>query len=239
MIDIIIVDIPEAYGVILSRDWSSKLNGYFTINWYHIRLPCKGRANKIKVDHECYMKHTITDLNDLNEMVMFSNSIPENICFDTFFGELEVELSPFVNSNEQSKLFHTTQISKPIYNIVEYSTNFVSNNFTNFVSSSINFSLELIDPNIWTLYFDGSENKEGSGVGFLLIDPHGNRMTITCLPEFEHTNNVVEYEALVKGPRKSLDLHVKCIEVFGDSQIVTQHVRNLINYTSNHLNNYQ
>lgn len=26
-IDIIVVDIPEAYGVILSRDWSAKING--------------------------------------------------------------------------------------------------------------------------------------------------------------------------------------------------------------------
>ena len=29
MIDIIVVDIPEAYGVIMSIDWSTKLNGYF------------------------------------------------------------------------------------------------------------------------------------------------------------------------------------------------------------------
>ena len=29
VIDVIVVDIPEAYGVILSRDWSAKLNGYF------------------------------------------------------------------------------------------------------------------------------------------------------------------------------------------------------------------
>ena len=31
-IDIIVVDIPEAYGVILSRDWSTKLNRYFAID---------------------------------------------------------------------------------------------------------------------------------------------------------------------------------------------------------------
>ena len=35
-IDIIVVDIPEAYGVILSRDWFAKLNGYFTIDWSHL-----------------------------------------------------------------------------------------------------------------------------------------------------------------------------------------------------------
>ena len=56
-----------------------------------------------------------------------------------------------------------------------------------------------MDPNIWTLYFDGSTNKEGVGAGFLLIDPHGNRMMIACCLEFESTNNVVEYEALLQG----------------------------------------
>ena len=29
VIDVIVVYIPEAYGFILSRDWSTKLNGYF------------------------------------------------------------------------------------------------------------------------------------------------------------------------------------------------------------------
>ena len=29
VIDVMVVDIPEAYGVILSRDGSTKLNGYF------------------------------------------------------------------------------------------------------------------------------------------------------------------------------------------------------------------
>ena len=59
-IDIIVVDIPKAYGVILSRDWSSKLNGYFATDWSHIWLPYKGQSNKIKVEHERYMKHMVT-----------------------------------------------------------------------------------------------------------------------------------------------------------------------------------
>ena len=101
------------------------------------------------------------------------------------------------------------------------------------------FLLELTGPNIWTLYFDGSKNKEGAGVGCLLIDPHVNKTMIACHLEFECTNNVVEYEALKQGIRKALDLQVKCIEVFGESQILTHQVRNSINCTSNHLKNYQ
>ena len=35
-IDIMVVDIPKAYGLILSRDWYEKLNGYFEIDWSHL-----------------------------------------------------------------------------------------------------------------------------------------------------------------------------------------------------------
>ena len=53
VIDVIVVNIPEAYGVILSRDWLAKLNGYFAIDYSHLWLPFKGQPNKIKVDREC------------------------------------------------------------------------------------------------------------------------------------------------------------------------------------------
>ena len=89
VIDVIVVDNPEAYGVILSRDWSVKLNRYFATDWSHLWLPFKGQPNKIKIDCERYMKHTVTDLNDPNEPMMFSNSILGNFFFETFFGELE------------------------------------------------------------------------------------------------------------------------------------------------------
>ena len=87
--DIIVVDILEEYGVILSRDWLAKLNEYFATDWTHLWLPYKGHPNKIKVEREHYIKHTATDINDLNNMIMFSRSIHGNFYFDTFFEELE------------------------------------------------------------------------------------------------------------------------------------------------------
>jgi hypothetical protein len=96
------------------------------------------------------MKHMVTDLNDPNKPIMFSNSILGKLCFDTSFGELESEISPYTNSNELSKLLHSTHIVEPHYNIVEYCTKVVTNNCTNLVSCCCNFSLELTDPFIWT-----------------------------------------------------------------------------------------
>jgi ribonuclease HI len=185
------------------------------------------------------MKHTLTDLNDPNELVMFSYSILGNFFFETFFGELEEETSTCVDSYEQSKLLQITHTDEPHCTITKNCTNLDTNNSLDIVPIPCDFSLEVTDPSIWTLYFDGSKNKEGDHAGCLLIDPHGNKTMISCRVEFECTNNVLEYEALVQGLRKELDLKIKCIEVFEDSQIVVRQVRNSINCTSIHLKNYQ
>jgi len=195
-IDIIIDDILEAYGVILSRDWSAKLNGYFATNWSHLWLPYKGQLKKIKVEHECYIKHIVIDLNDTIESVMFSNSILGNFYFDTFFPKLEVEFSPLANFDMQFEILHITHIVEPHCTILETCKKIDSNNCTDVVSSSTNISIELTDPHIWTLYFDGSKNKEGEGIGFLLIDPHGNNTMLGCrLEQFYKIK-----EAIVKAP---------------------------------------
>ena len=58
------------------------------------------------------MKHMVTDLNDLNDPIMFSRSIIDNFCFKTFFGELEAEFSHLAGSYKQSELLHSNQIVK-------------------------------------------------------------------------------------------------------------------------------
>ena len=50
VIDILVVDIPEFYGLILSRDWSEKLHGYFSTDWSHMWLPYNGNPNQIKFE---------------------------------------------------------------------------------------------------------------------------------------------------------------------------------------------
>ena len=67
VINIIVVDILEVYGLFLSRDWSEQLHGYFSTEWSHLWLPENGQPNKIRINKECYLKYTVTDLNDPNE----------------------------------------------------------------------------------------------------------------------------------------------------------------------------
>ena len=68
-IDIVVADIPEAYGLVLSRDWSVKLNGYFTFDWSHLWFPYKGSPNQIKILREPHMKYNVTRLEEKNEPV--------------------------------------------------------------------------------------------------------------------------------------------------------------------------
>jgi hypothetical protein len=91
VIDIIIVDIPEAYGLLLCQDWSEKLNGYFSIDWAHLWLPLKGHMNMIRIDRERYVKHIVTDLETLNEPSSTYFLVLGNYSYDSNFGNF----SPF------------------------------------------------------------------------------------------------------------------------------------------------
>ena len=66
-IDIMVADILDGYGLILNRDWSARLKGYFASDWSHLWLPLKGTPNKIKILREPYMKHIVTKLGEGNE----------------------------------------------------------------------------------------------------------------------------------------------------------------------------
>ena len=95
-IDIVVADIPDGHGLILNRDWSARLKGYFASDWSHLWLPHKGVPNRIKILREPYMKHTITKLEEGNES---ANSILGN-----YLTELELR---YHASNEASNMTDT------------------------------------------------------------------------------------------------------------------------------------
>jgi ribonuclease HI len=92
---------------------------------------------------------------------------------------------------------------------------------------------------IWTLYFDGSKSQEGLGEGCILIDHKGKHHFFSCRIEFKCTNNTVEYEAQVQGLKKAIDLVIKELKGFGDSEIIVKQVRNIVHCNSPHIKNYQ
>ena len=76
----------------------------------------------------------------------------------------------------------------------------------------------------WRMYFDGAANHFGYGIGVLLISPHGDHISrlvhLAFVDRYPATNNIVEYEACILGLEISLELGIRRMEIFGDSNLV-------------------
>jgi hypothetical protein len=55
-----------------------------------------------------------------------------------------------------------------------------------------------IQPELWTMFFDGSLMKTGAGASLLFISPLWKHLRYVLRLHFPASNNVAEYEALVK-----------------------------------------
>jgi ribonuclease HI len=77
----------------------------------------------------------------------------------------------------------------------------------------------------WTLFFDGSARNMKVGAVVVLIDPHGEQVKYMVHLDFEATNNMTEYEALIFGLTAALSLGVRELLVKGDSQLIIRQVR--------------
>jgi hypothetical protein len=108
IIDIIVVDIPKVYGLFFIRDWSKQLHAYFATDWSHLWLPENGQPNKIRINGECYLKHSMKDLNDANEPFTASTNSLEMQGMNAFFGNFMEETSPITNPEQQLDLMTCT-----------------------------------------------------------------------------------------------------------------------------------
>jgi ribonuclease HI len=81
-----------------------------------------------------------------------------------------------------------------------------------------------IQPELWTMFFDGSLMKTGAGAGLLFISPLGKHLRYVLRLHFPASNNVAEYEALVNGLRIAIELGVRRLDARGDSQLVIDQV---------------
>jgi ribonuclease HI len=134
---------------------------------------------------------------------------PNSIINYSCFGRSNAKLSSFANSYKQSELLPRNQIA------------------------------ELNHINSWALYFDISRNEHGAYASCLLIRPCNKRTYSIIQLEPGYTNTVVEYETLIQGLRKAINMNVKYIEVFDGPQKVIKQVNNSMHYISNCMGNFQ
>ena len=79
------------------------------------------------------------------------------------------------------------------------------------------------------MYFDSVANHSGYGIDVLLISSHGDHIPRSVHLGFSDrhpaTNNIVEYEACILGLETALELGIRQMEVFGDSNLVLRQIQ--------------
>ena len=73
---------------------------------------------------------------------------------------------------------------------------------------------------LWSLFFDGSRNKNGSGAGVMLISPNLEKCYFSYRLQFSFTKNVVEYKGLIQGIQLAQKRGIKSLRVFRNSELV-------------------
>ncbi|RVW35604.1 Gag-Pol polyprotein [Vitis vinifera] len=81
----------------------------------------------------------------------------------------------------------------------------------------------------WCMYFDSAANQLGYGIGVLLVSPQGDHIPRSVRLAFSDrhpaTNNIVEYEACILGLETALELDIRQMEVFDDSNLVLRQIQ--------------
>jgi ribonuclease HI len=100
---------------------------------------------------------------------------------------------------------------------------------------------ELLSPTtpVWKMFFDGACSREGAGAEVFFVSPAQETVSLSYKLEFETTNNVAEYEALVLGLRAARKMGIQEVAVFRDAELVVQQIRNAYQAKHPRLRNYR
>ena len=76
----------------------------------------------------------------------------------------------------------------------------------------------------WIIYCDGAWSFAGAGAATIIISPSRVKMKYATRLEFQCTNNIVEYEAILLGLRKARAMGIQRLIIKIDSQVVAGHI---------------
>jgi hypothetical protein len=79
---------------------------------------------------------------------------------------------------------------------------------------------------IWKMFFYGASSSEGVGAGVVFVSPCQETISLSYKLEFEATNNVAQYEALVLGLRTAKEMGIREVAMFGDVELIVQQIKN-------------
>jgi ribonuclease HI len=104
---------------------------------------------------------------------------------------------------------------------------------------SLNQGMPPPNTSVWKMFFDGASSSIGAGAGVVFKSPSQETISLSYKLEFEVTNNVAEYEALVLGLRAAQEMGIREMAVFGDAELIVQQVKNVYQTKHPRLKNYR
>ena len=187
VMDIVVVDIPPRFGMLLSRSWGSKVGGAIKLDLTYATIPTfRGEQRRLYRESK-FVK------------IMTPAKRSEN---SPAHGK-ESDLSYLFLEEDENLL---EEASLQLTRHLEYQ--------------------HLNENEVWKLYYDGENSKEGNGAGILLVSPEGSVIPFSLNMEFEATIDVVEYKALLLGLQTTKKMDIECLTVYGDFELVVRQIRN-------------
>jgi hypothetical protein len=143
--------------MLLSQDWSEKLNGYFSTDWAHLWLPLKGHPKMIRIDRERYLKHTVIDLETLNEPSSTEFPMLGKYSYDFDFGNFTTHISDIPSTQNFEMIFQIDVLVTSKESILcQYVSTKLVDNKVEIEKITRHEEVRNSSPQICTLYFYGS-----------------------------------------------------------------------------------
>ena len=77
---------------------------------------------------------------------------------------------------------------------------------------------------VWHMHFDDAHSRSGKCSGIVIKSPIGQIYKFADTLEFDATNNVAEYEALLLGLESCKGMGIKLLNIKGDSDLIVSQV---------------
>jgi ribonuclease HI len=204
VMDVVVVDIPPKFGMLLSRSWAAKLKGTLQMDMSYATIPVFGQERRLY--REVLLKYMVSSKRKPNNHPIYS--IDTEVGSSIFYNDLCFE-------EEDPKT-----LELPVKDEEDQQAGKISDQQNN------------EDEEMWNMNFDGAASKEGVGAGVWIIPPKSGSNICSYKFSFDCTNNMAEYEALILGLNTLKDLGEKRIVVHGDFELVINQVKGI--YQSKH-----
>ncbi|XP_070026582.1 uncharacterized protein [Nicotiana sylvestris] len=76
----------------------------------------------------------------------------------------------------------------------------------------------------WKMYFDGVAHRGGAGAGVVFVTSQGEVLPYSFMLTQLYSNNISEYQVLIPGLEITAEMKRLQLQVFGDSQLVVNHL---------------